>query len=53
MIECDPEPGNALKALFSEFIASIENRKASGPSGEDAVKVLNIVGKTYKILEKK
>ena len=52
VIECDPEPENALKALFSEFIKAIETGKTFGPTGENALKVLDIVGKTYKILEK-
>jgi len=53
VIECDPEPENALEVLLSEFITSIETGKMSGPTGEDALQVLQIVEKTYKILEKK
>ena len=53
VVECDPEPENALRALFSEFITSIETGRMSGPAGEDARRVLRIVGRTYKILEKK
>ena len=48
---CNPEPENALKALFKKFIISVETGKTSGPTGEDALRVLEIVGKTYKILE--
>lgn len=53
VVECNPEPENALKALLSEFIRSIETDKMSGPTGEDALQVLQIVGRTYEILEKK
>src|SRR3989344_56566 len=49
--ECNPEPGNALEALFGEFIKAIETGKMSGPTGEEALQVLQIVEKTYKILE--
>ena len=51
--ECNPEPGNALEALFGEFIKAIETGKMSGPTGEEALQVLQIVEKTYKILDKK
>lgn len=53
VVECDPEPENALKALFNEFVASIETGKMSGPTEDDALRVLQIVGKTYKILGQK
>lgn len=53
VIECDPEPENALRALFKEFLMSIESAKISGPTGEDAWRVLHLVGETYKILDKK
>ena len=48
---CNPEPENALKALFKKFIISVKTGKISGPTGEDALRVLEIVGKTYKVLE--
>ncbi len=51
--ECDPEPENALKALFKEFITSIKTGKMSGPVGEDALRVLQVVEGAYKTLEKK
>ena len=50
---CNPKPENALKALFKKFITSVETGTVSGLSGVDALRVLEIVGKTYKILEKK
>ena len=53
VVECNPEPENALKALLGEFIASVETGRMSGPTGEDARRVLQIVGRTYKLLEKK
>ncbi len=53
MIECNPEPGNALETLFAEFIIAVKTGKTSGPTGEDALRVLQVVEKTYKILEKK
>lgn len=51
--KCDSEPENALRALFHEFTSSIETGTISGPTGEDALRVLKIVEKTYKILEKR
>jgi len=53
VVECDPEPENALRTLFNEFIASIETGKMSEPIGENALRVLQIVVKAYKILDKK
>lgn len=47
IIECNPDAENSLRALLSEFVNAIKEKRNSEPSGVDALKMLKIVEEVY------